>query len=107
MKGRGILKIPVIPSVLSSTPSGTEKENFCSKPTKNRNSSILARLSPKHMRFPKESTNTHAKVRISRKTYILVQFMLKIKVNVAYLWRKAEKLLSLRTFPEYLESVLA
>ncbi len=33
--------------------------------------------------------------------------MLKIKVNVAYLWRKAEKLLSLRTFPEYLESVLA
>ncbi|TNN34065.1 hypothetical protein EYF80_055772 [Liparis tanakae] len=32
--------------------SRTEKENFCSKPTKNRNSSILARLSPRHARFP-------------------------------------------------------
>lgn len=61
MSGRGFATIlngygervaPVIPSALSSTPSRVEKWNLWHKPTKNKNSSIFARPSPRHARFP-------------------------------------------------------
>lgn len=42
-----------MPSVLSSTPSRVEKRNFCSKLTKNKKSSILAKPSPRHARLPR------------------------------------------------------
>lgn len=54
LKGCGVRVAPVMPSVLSSTPSTVEKLNFCSKLTKNRKSSILAKPSPRHARLPRK-----------------------------------------------------
>lgn len=58
LKGCGARVAPVMPSVLSSTPSTVEKLNFCSKLTKNRKSSILAKPSPRHARLPRKRNDT-------------------------------------------------
>lgn len=52
LKGCGERVAPTIPSVLSSAPSGVEKLNFCIRFTKNKKSSVLARLSPRQARLP-------------------------------------------------------
>lgn len=51
-KGCGERVAPITPSVLSFPPPGVEKLNFCMSCTKNKNSSIVARFSPRHARLP-------------------------------------------------------
>ena len=54
LKGLGTLVIPIWQSSTSGicSPSTGSKLNVCSKPERNKNSSILAKFEPKHSLFP-------------------------------------------------------
>lgn len=98
LKGCGVLVAPTIPSVRSSTPAGAEKWNFWSKVTKNKKSSILARLSPRHARFPEKMRTAVGISMPTQDFYAMIN-------GVDHLQRRAETLPSWGTFHPHQGSV--